>query len=207
MAAWKAEDWKSAVKAVAPTLGGLLATFGGPAGVLAGAGITAVANALGVPDNEESVSAAMQAGLSPEQKAALVAADLDYKKAMIEAGLRSQEINAGVEKAYIADVADARAHNANTVGILRLGYIINIASYSTVAAVLFGCYRLATGGKLDMDAGSAAMIGGIVGSALQWVISNSTQSNGFFFGSSPSSRQVATDLGKAASMQPPSTKA
>lgn len=194
-----ANDWKSAVKAVAPTLGGLLATFGGPAGVLAGAGITAISNALGVPDNEEAVSAAMQAGLSPEQKAALVAADLEYKKAMIDAGIKSKEIDAAVEKAYIADVADARAHNANTVGIMRLGYIINCLSYATVAAVLYGCYRLATGGKLDMDAGTAAMIGGIVGAALQWVISNSTQANGFFFGSSPSSRQVATDLAKAVS--------
>lgn len=199
-------DWKEGIKAIAPTLGGLLATFGGPAGVLAGAGLTAVANALGVPDTPDAVSAAVQAGLTPDQRASLIAADLAHKQALIDAGIKSKEIDASVEKSYIADVADARAHNANTVGILRLGYIINVASYAMVAAVLFGCYRMATGGKLDMDAGTAAMIGGIVGSALQWVISNSTQANGFFFGSSPASRQAAADLGRAASMAPTQRK-
>lgn len=198
-------DWKSIIKTVAPTLGGLLATAGGPVGMLAGAGLNAVAAALGVDPTEEAVSAAVQVGLTPEQRVALVDADTKVKLAMVDAGVKTHEIDAGTEKAYIGDVADARAHNANTVGILRLGYIINVFSYGMVAAVLYGCYTLMRV-KLDLDAGTAAMLGSIVGAALQWAITNSTQANGFFFGSSPASRQAAVDLGKAASIPPPAKR-
>lgn len=199
-------DWKAIVKTVAPTLGGLLATVGGPAGMLASAGLNAVASALGVEPTEDAVAAAVQAGLSPEQRLALVDADTKVKLAMVDAGVKTHEIDATVEKAYVADVADARAHNANTVGILRLGYIINVFSYLMVGTVLYGCYVLATSAGMKIDPGSAAMVGSIVGAALQWAISNSSQANGFFFGSSPASRQAAVDLGKAASVAPPAKR-
>lgn len=199
-------DWKAIVKTVAPTLGGLLATVGGPAGMLASAGLNAVASALGVEPNEDAVAAAVQAGLSPEQRVALVDADTKIKLAMVDAGVKTHEIDAGTEKAYIGDVADARAHNANTVGILRLGYLINIASYACVACVLYGCFWLLGGRTLTIDPGIAAMVGGLIGAALQWLLNNAAQANGFFFGSSPASRQAAVDLGKAASVPPPVRK-
>lgn len=191
--------WQDNVKAIAPTLGGLLTAFGGPAGALAGAALGAVASALGVQNTPDAVAAAMQVGLTPEQKANLLAADMEYKKAVLQTGLEEKRIAADTEKSYIEDVADARAHNANTVGILRLGYMINACSYIVVLAVLIGCYRFVTGGKLDIDAGAAAMVGGIVGAALQWVISNSAQANGFFFGSSPTARANSTALAASVS--------
>lgn len=201
-------DWKEGIKVVAPTLGGLLATFGGPGGMLAGAAVTAVANALGVPatgdpvKDNDAISAVMAGGMTPEQKAALIQADTDIKKAMIDAGLQEKKIAADTEKAYIADVADARSHNANTVGILRLGYMINLLSYICVGGVGYGCFFVLTGAGLHVDPGLAATVGTLVGGTVQWVLSNAAQANGFFFGSSPSSRQAAVDLGKAASNLP-----
>lgn len=195
-------DWKATIKAVAPTLGTILSAAGGPVGMLAGAGLNAVAAALGVEPNEDAVAAAVQVGLTPEQRAALIDADTKIKLAVVDAGVKNHEIDAGTEKAYLTDVADARAHNANTVGILRLGYLINIASYACVACVLCGCFWLLGGKSLTIDPGIAAMVGGLIGAALQWLLNNAAQANGFFFGSSPASRQAAVDLGKAASVPP-----
>lgn len=195
-------DWKATIKSVAPTLGTILTAAGGPVGALAGAGLNLVAAALGVEPTEDAVAAAVQVGLTPEQRAALIDADTKIKLAVIDAGVKTHEIDAGTEKAYIGDVADARAHNANTVGILRLGYLINIASYACVACVLYGCFWLMGSGQLKVDAGTAAMVGGLIGAALQWLLNNAAQANGFFFGSSPASRQAAVDLGKAASVPP-----
>lgn len=196
-------DWKQTVKDVAPTLGGLLATFGGPAGALAGAGITAIANALGVPasgdptKDEAAVAALVQQGLTPEQRAALVQADLDYKKATLAATTRKQELDADVEKAYISDTDAARHAHAQNMGVMRLGYLINVASYVTVFAVLYGCFQLMNGTKLQVDPGIAATIGAVVGGVVQWLMANAAQANGFFFGSSPGSRELSSQLGKA----------
>lgn len=188
-------DWKDVLKTAAPILTGL--ATGGPVGMGIGA-VRAIANVLGVDSTEEAVAAAVQNGLSPEQRVALSAADAQVKTALINAGVREKEIGADVEKTYIQDVADARSHNANTVGILRLGYLINVMSYACLFAVLYGSYRLVSGGDgVKIDPTVAAMLGGVVGAAVQWLMSNAAQANGFFFGSSPSGRQVASDLAKA----------
>jgi hypothetical protein len=90
-----------------------------------------------------------------------------------------------------------QAHDHH-LGVLRLGYLINIASYVVVAGVLYGCFFLLSAkGGVTIDPGTAAMLGGIVGAAVQWLLANASQANGFFFGSSPGSRQLAQDLGKA----------
>jgi putative protein kinase ArgK-like GTPase of G3E family len=60
-----------------------------------------------------------------------------------------------------------------------------------------------TGTKLAIDPGLAAMVGSVIGAVVQWIMSNSSQANGFFFGSSPSSRQVSSDLAKAVAQQVP----
>lgn len=191
-------DWKVALKDVAPVLGGLLTAVGGPAGALAGAALSAAANALGVPDTPDAVATAMQAGLTPEQRSALVAADLDYKKAVLDVGFKEKELAADVEKAYLLDVQSARQSHSQTQGVLWLGYIINIFSYGVISAVLAGCYMLLTHGFVDgVDPGMAAIVGSIVGAAVQWIMSNAAQANGFFFGGSPAGRQMSNDLAKA----------
>lgn len=191
-------SWQDKVKAIAPTLGGLLTAFGGPAGALAGAGLTAIANSLGVANDPDSVSAAIEAGITPEQRAALIAADLQYKEALIAADIRKAEIAADTEKSYIADVADARAHNANTVGILRLGYAVNALSYTAVFMILYGAYKILMGVDLHaIDPGALVAASTLLGGVVQWVMSNCGQANGFFFGSSPTSRQSAMQLSQS----------
>ncbi len=188
-------DWKAGVKAIAPTIGGLLATFGGPAGALGGAALNAVAAALGVPPTEDDVSSAIQAGLTGEQRAALIQADLEYKKAVLATGIEERRLNIESDNNILKDIQDARSHNADTVGVLRLGYLINVSSYICVASVLFGCYNLVQGGLNGVDPILAGSVGALVGSTVQWLLSNAAQANGFFFGSSPASRAITTSVG------------
>lgn len=195
--------WKETIQTVAPTLGGLLTAFGGPAGALAGAGLTAVANALGVPasgdpvKDEATIAQLVQQGLTPEQRSALMQADLEYRKAALAATTRKQEIDATVEQSYIADTDAARRSHAQNMGVLWLGYLINFASYVCVFAVLYGSFALMNGTKLQVDPGIAATIGAVVGAVVQWLMANAAQANGFFFGSSPGSRELSAQLGKA----------
>lgn len=192
--------WQDEVKKYAPILGGLLTVAGGPAGALAGAALTGIAGALGVPNDPGAIQSAIIAGLTPDQQAALTTADLEYKKAVISAGVQDHQIDADTEKAYIGDTEAARAHNSNNKGIMWLGFLVNFASYSSVMAILIGCYYFVTGSAIkDIDPGALVAIGGIVGSALQWIISNSNQANGYFFGSSPSARINAEQMAQAVS--------
>lgn len=196
-------DWREVVKGVAPTLGALLGTFGGPAGALAGAGIVAVANALGVPvsgdvaRDEEAVKAVVMAGLSPDQRASLVAADLDYKKAALAATTRAQEIDADVEKAYIADVDSARRNRAPNHDLFVIACGVLGAWVLLTGATLYGLFSVASGDIILADPGIAATVFTLLGSLIGYVSNIAQQVIGFFFGSSRGSDQKTTALAKA----------
>lgn len=199
-------DWKKAVGTVAPALGVLL---GGP---LAGGAVKVLADVLlggstGDPTvDDEKLGALLSNGMTPELQAQIIAAQNQVKLAVIEAGLEEKRLEQKATEAYLLDIANARGAHAGTVGILRLGYGINIASYSCVAMILIGCFLLMGGfrSSLSVDPGIAAMLGGIIGAVVQWLMQNASQANAFFFGSSPSSRQVASDLARAATTLPSS---
>jgi hypothetical protein len=191
-------DWKSAVKTVAP---GLATLLGGP---LAGGAVTVLAEALlgGSTGSKEGDELAIQqklaAGMTPEDKAKILLADTEIRKEIIRAGIREKEIALETERAYIGDTAHARSTHSENKGVLRLGIGINLLSYGLIGAVLYGCFELLAGTKVSaLDPTMAMAIGGIVGGAVQWIMSNAAQANGFFFGSSPGSRQMAVDLSKA----------
>lgn len=196
-------DWKAAVKSAAPTIGGLLATAGGPAGALAGAGLAALASALcgsstgDAAADEGVVAAVLAGGMTPELHAKIIDAEGAYKLALVQAGVRQQELVVEVEKAAMTDTADARRNFSANEWVLGMAVFINVASYFCVAGVLWGCFVLFNGAGVKMDPATAALIGSIVGAALQWVLQNASQANSFAFGSSPSSRQTAVDLGAA----------
>lgn len=185
-------DWKKLL----PIVGA--AVTGNVPGAIAAAA-SAISDVLGVDvaPTASSIDAALSAA-TPEQLVALRKVDAELKVRFRELDTEDKKTDAQIIIKHIEDVAHARQFNANTHGILLLGYLINSASYACIAGVLFGCfYVLAGGGKLQIDPGIAAMLGGIVGAAVQWLMANSSQANGFFFGSSPSSRQVANDMAKA----------
>jgi hypothetical protein len=186
-------DWKKTLPFI-----GAMATGGVPALITAAA--SAIGDALGttVTPTPEGIDQAIK-GATPEQMAALRTADNTLKIRMRELDTEDRKTAAEVEKVYIGDVDAARHAHAQTQGVLYLGYLINAASYFCVGGVLWGCFAVLGGsGKLNIDPGIAAMVGGIVGSGLQWLLSNAAQANGFFFGSSPSARQVSTELAKRA---------
>lgn len=184
-------DWKKAL----PYLGAL-ATGNVPA--LVGMAAKDIGDALGTPiaPTLEGIDQTLKAA-TPEQLAALRQVEADLKVKLRGLDIEEKKIEADTTKAYISDTSDARKWNANTHGILVLGYLINAASYACIAGVLLGCFWLLGGQKLVIDPGIAAMVGGIVGACVQWVMSQTSQSNSFFFGSSPSSRQVSADLASA----------
>lgn len=190
-------DWRSAVRSVAP---GLATLLGGP---LAGGVVTILAESLlgkstGTQAGDEAaLEQKLAAGLTPEDRAKILAAETELKREMIKAGLREKEIALEADKAYIGDTAHARETHAKDRGVMRLGMGINLLSYALVGLVLWGCYTLLGGQKVDVDPALAAAVGSIVGAAVQWVMANAAQANGFFFGSSPGSRQMAVDLSKA----------
>lgn len=185
-------DWKKALPFI-----GALATGGVPALVMTAA--TAVADALGtdVPPTVEGIDKALKEA-TPEQLTALKKIDADLKVRMRELDIEDKKIDAGKEATYIDDVKDARKFNANTHGILFLGYGINLLSYLCVFSILYGCFTILNGTAIKgIDPGMAAMVGSVVGAVVQWLMSNAAQANGFFFGSSPGSRQAVTDLAKS----------
>jgi hypothetical protein len=176
-------DW---IKAVAPLLGTAIA------GPLGGVAASFIADKLGLEQKTvEAVTSAISAGtLTPEQLTNIKAAELDFKKYLEDNKIKLEDM-------VIKDIQDARKFNANTHGILYLGYGINALSYICIFAILYGCYLVIAGAKVGIDPGLAAMVGSVVGAVVQWLMSNAAQANAFFFGSSPSSRQTAQELSRS----------
>jgi hypothetical protein len=187
-------DWKK----VLPVIGAAV-TGNVPGAILAAASALSSALGVSVQDTPEGIDATLKA-LSPEQLAELKQIDANLKIRFRELDTEDRRIDAASDVAVLADVQDARKFNANTHGILYLGYGINVLSYVCVALILVGCFSVLTGAKMGgVDPGLAAMVGSVVGAVVQWLMSNAAQANQFFFGSSPGSRQVSTDLAKAVS--------
>jgi small-conductance mechanosensitive channel len=181
-------DWKKTLPYIASAV-----TGGVPALIATAA--TALTEALGVTvePTKEGIDAALK-GATPEQLLALKKVDNDLKIRFRELDSEDKKADIDLETTYVQDVSNARQFNSNTDGILYLGYLINLASYGLILFVLYACFSLMTGGSLGIDPGTAAMIGGIIGAAVQWIMQNASQANGFFFGSSPSSRKANEDL-------------
>jgi hypothetical protein len=185
-------DWKK----VLPVIGAAV-TGNVPGAILAAASALGDVFGVPVPATPDGIDAAIK-GATPEQITAIKKIDADLKIRFRELDTEDKKIDAASDAAVLADTQDARRFNAHTDGILYLGYLINVASYACIFAILYGCFMVLTGGSMKgVDPGIAAMVGSVVGAVVQWLMSNSSQANSFFFGSSPGSRQVSSDLAKA----------
>lgn len=184
-------DWKKTLPYI-----GAIATGNVPALVAAAA--ADLSNVLGVEvkATPTAIDEAIKSA-TPEQLLAIKTVDANLKIKIAELEVEKVKIAATTEETYVKDVGDARKFNANTHGILILGYGINAFSYICIGGVLYGCFAILGGAKPTVDPGIAAMVGGVVGAAVQWIMGNAAQANGFFFGSSPSSRQSASEIAKA----------
>jgi hypothetical protein len=185
-------DWKK----VLPVIGAAV-TGNVPGAIIAAASALGDVFGIQVDATPEAIDTTLKAA-TPEQLAALKKIDADLKIRFRELDTEDKRIDAASDAAIIDDVKDSRKFNAHTDGILYLGYLINLASYGCIFSILYGCFRVLTGTSMQgVDPGLAATVGTVVGAVVQWLMSNSSQANGFFFGSSPGSRQVSADLAKA----------
>lgn len=158
-------EWKKIVGAVAPTIATAL---GGP---LAGVAVKTLATQLlGRPEaTEEEVEAAVVAA-DPQTLLRLKEIEAEFKKAMVDAGVKLEQIDA-------ADRADARARQVaikdHTPAILA--YVVTVGFFGTLAFMLVNG-KPATGGDALL-----VMLGSL-GTAWAAIIA-------YFFGSSAGSRK------------------
>lgn len=191
-------DWRAAVRGVAPVLGTAL---GGP---LAGAAVAALSNAIlggssgdAAKDEERLAGVIAQRGMDPQTVQQVLEAENALRVQLRELQVEETRIAAETERAYIADTQQAREAHAQSAGVMRLGYAINALSYLLIGLVLIGCYRVLAGDASTITPELAMAVGTVAGSVVQWVMGNAAQANGFFFGSSPTSRANASKMADA----------
>lgn len=161
-------DWKSIVATVAP---GLATAFGGP---LAGMAVSALATKLlGKPDASQAEVQAAVLAASPADLLKLREAEMDFQKAMSDAGIKLEEISAG-------DRASARQLEVSTKSWTPsiLSYCILGASTAAFLGVICGKVTIPT------DPQTAV----IYGSVLTFLVTESKAILGYWFGSSSGSQ-------------------
>lgn len=175
-------NWKQVIAAVAPIAGTLL---GGP---LAGTAVKVLSDALmGKPDGTETeIADIVQAGLSPDQVAAVRQAEVRLKELDLE------EI-----KATIADTAHARTAHAGDRGVFWLGIAVLTTFAAVMTAVMWGSYELLVGGLQVKDMGVVAVVFGFLGTVVGYVAANAQQVVAYFFGSSAGSKQKTEAIAQA----------
>lgn len=186
-------DWKSLVRAVAPTLGSALGT------PLAGAAVAAVADAvLGRPGTQAEVSKQLEQGLTPEALAALKEGDRQFAVRLQELGLDAQKLAAQLDQAYIADTQAARDAHKGDSAVLRLGIAVLATFAIIMCGVLITAHELLMGSGLrTTDPGTIAAVFGLVGSVVGYVAANAQQVCAYFFGSSKGSKDKTDALASA----------
>ena len=179
------QDWKQIVGAVAPAIATAL---GGP---LAGLGVQAISKALlGQENASEADVAAAVAGATPDQLLALKQADQQFAAKM-------RELEIDLDKAYVADTADARHTFGQDRGVFRLGIVILVTFAAIMGAVLWGSFQIMIGGITIKDVAIVATVSGLVGTVVGYVAANAQQVVSYFFGSSRGSQDKTAAMSAA----------
>ena len=188
-------DLGKALTTIAPTIATMLA------GPLAGTAITALESAFGLAPGAgaDGITAVIQGGqMTPEILAAVRAADQRHAEVLGQQGIDLQKLNADRDAAEMAatveDRKDARAHNAGNAAVWTLAYVVLGTFAAIMAAVLYGCYTLITGGITVKDVAVVAAISGLVGSIVGYVAANAQQVIGFIYGGSIGSEKKTEAL-------------
>jgi len=186
------KDWKGIVKAVAPALG---AALGGP---LVGTAVKVLGEKLlGNPDaTEADVARAVEAGLQPETIVKLREIDADFKLKMEAAGLELKKLEAETEKAYLADVQDARKSNANDRGTFYMGVAVLATFFVTMTLVLVAAFKILSK-QILVDPGTAAVVFTLIGTIVGYVAAQAQTVVNFVFGSSRGSSKKTDELASA----------
>lgn len=175
-------DWKKILGAVAPTLATAL---GGP---LAGTAVKALAEKyLNKPDaSEDEVAEAIEKA-NPQDLLKLREIDADYKKSMLDAGVKLEEIAANDRNS--ARLREVNAHDSWTPRILA----------TVVIAGFMGCVYAVLGGHVaDLK---DPLIAGLIGTLIGYTSAKADQVVSYYFGSSASSKAKDDTLATIAKME------
>lgn len=187
------QDVKKVLKSVAPIAASLI---GSP---VAGLAVAAIGEAIGMEKpTQERITAAVQSGsLTMEQLAAVRQADAALQIRLAELGLDAKKIEAETEKAYLADVQDARKAHAGDRGVFILGIAILVTFLLDMLATFWLVYSILTGGLQIKDVGIVAAVFGILGTLNGYVAANAQQVISYYFGSSRGSQEKSTAMSEA----------
>jgi hypothetical protein len=180
-------DWQKALGVAAPVLGRILgASVGGPLGALIPDAVRTLSRILlGKDDGTQSdVAQALQAGLTPETAVALMKANNEYALELQRLGLARVQIDADLDRAYLADRDSARRAHAGASEVFRLGLAVLIGYAITIGVLLIGCYALLSGGLATLDVAVVGLIFGLLGTILGASSGHATQVVSYYFGSS-----------------------
>lgn len=188
-------EWKKLLGGIAPTVATVL---GGP---LAGLAVDAIGSAMGMDKpTMDKVQQAFQSGqLTGEQVVAVRTAEQALAIKLKELDIDLAKLNAETEKAYIADVQDARRTMGKDAGVFWLGISILLTFAGIMSAVLWGSFLILTGGITVKDVAMVAAVSGLIGSVVGYAAANAQQVVGYFYGSSQGSKQKTDALANAVS--------
>lgn len=164
-------DWKQIIGTVAPWIGTAL---GGPLGGLA---VSAVADALGIPEKTEDAIKVALAGATPEQMLAIKNADQQFAARMQELGFANQQ---ALAKIAADDRANARARELATGDKTQR----NLAYMLVGGALLVGAGLLFGGVRVD-----SALAGAVIG----YLFNEAGAASTYYFGEIQKRFQVAKD--------------
>lgn len=189
-------DWQSAVKAIAPVLGG---AFGGPLGAAASG---ALASALlgnkktgDAAQDETNISNLLAKGITPEIRAKIIDAETQLKIATLDYADKASARELESEKVYVTDTQDARKYGNSDV--FALGVVILGGFSLLMGGVLYALYQILTDGIKVSDPGTVAVVFTMLGTVVGYVASIAQQVCSFYYGSSKSSAQKSEQLSDA----------
>lgn len=189
---------KSALATAAPTLATML---GGP---LAGTAVSALEGAFGLSPGSgaDAITKVVQSGgMTPDTIAAVRAADQKHAEIMGQQGLDLAKLNADHDAAMalsvVDDRKDARKNNSGRDAVWWIAIVILSTFAAIMAAVLYGCYSILTGGIQIKDVAAVAAISGLVGSVVGYVAANAQTVVNFIYGGSLGSEKKTDALAGA----------
>lgn len=171
-------NFKTAIGSIAPMLATML---GGP---LAGTAVTALESALGLSPGSgaDGVTAAVAAGMTPEQISAVRAADQQHAERLKQMDIDVVKMNDDFASAMVvadnADRASARDREIKVGGwtVPSMAWLVLVGSLALTAAVVTG--------NVTKDPALATIVGTALGS--MW--SEAKQVLAYYFGSSAGSQ-------------------
>lgn len=192
-------DFTSVLKKALPWIGAA-ATGNVPALVAMAAAEVSDVLGVKVKPTPEAISEAV-ANATPEQIAAMRARDQDFQFKMQALGFEHEKDMAAVDletdKAYIADVSDARMRHSNDKRVFWLGVSILVIFLIDVIASFAFAALLVTGGIRVTDVGIVAAAFGMLGTLNGYVAAIATQVAAFNFGSTRGSGDKTAAMSKA----------